>query len=181
LVTKWETLAINQIADLKIFTANVVERLNPLTKQCGVFTVLDSPNWVNIIPVTEDGNIVFVKQYRHGTDSITIEIPGGLSEKYETATEAAKRECIEETGYIGEGEPILIGESYPNPAYQNNKCSTFVWFGCKKVNGQTLDKHEIIDIIEFSKNDVKQMILNNQINHSVILTALFYFQLKYTL
>jgi len=181
LVTKWETFTKKQVADLRIFNSTVVERLNPLTHQRSLFTVLESPNWVNIIPITDDGNVVFVRQYRHGTDSITLEIPGGLVETNEPAIEAAKRECIEETGYIGEGEPILLGTSYPNPAFLNNICSTFVWFGCKKLNGQNLDKHEIIEILEIPKNNIRRMILENEINHSVILTALFYYQLQYEL
>jgi 8-oxo-dGTP pyrophosphatase MutT (NUDIX family) len=115
--------------------------------QRGFFTVLDSPDWVNIIPITDDGSIVFVKQYRHGSDSVSLELPGGLKEKNESALDAAKRECTEETGFIGTDDPIQIGVSLPNPAFLTNQCTSFVWMDCKKLNGQNLDSHEVIDVV----------------------------------
>lgn len=181
MISKWETLSETQVADLKIFRAKSVERLNPVSMQRGFFTVLDSPDWVNIIPITDDGSIVFVKQYRHGSDSVSLELPGGLKEKNESALEAAKRECTEETGYISAGEPIQIGVSLPNPAFLTNKCTSFVWLDCKKLYGQQLDSHEVIDVVTVPISEIRNLILSGELNHSVILTALFYYSLKYGL
>jgi 8-oxo-dGTP pyrophosphatase MutT (NUDIX family) len=181
LVARWKTTEDRFIADLKIFKATYKSRVNPLSNVTGDFTVLESPDWVNIIALTDDNKIVMVEQYRQGTDSITIEIPGGLIEVNENPLKAARRECLEETGYEGDGEPELIGVSQPNPAFQNNNCYTYVWKNCHKVLNQNLDKHEIINIHLIPLNEIRELILNGNINHSVILTALFYYFLKFGL
>ncbi len=179
MITKWETVKSKKIANYRIFDAVLKERINPLTNEKAEFTVLESNDWVNIIPITIDNKIIIIEQYRHGTDSITLEIPGGLIENGENPIDAAKRECTEETGYISTEEPILTGVSRPNPAYQNNTCYSFVWKNCKLENIQNLDKHEIINIHKFTFDEAKEMIKNGKINHSVILTAFYFFHLKF--
>ena len=111
---------------------------------------------------------------------MTLEIPGGLIEANENPQNAARRECLEETGYEGEGEPELIGESLPNPAFQNNKCYTYLWKNCRKISDQNLDKHEIININLIPIHEIKELVLNGKINHSVILdcTILLFFKIR---
>ncbi|MBX3044195.1 MAG: NUDIX hydrolase [Candidatus Kapabacteria bacterium] len=179
LVEIWQTLEDRFVSDLKIFRVRMKRRLNPLTKTDSEFVVLDSPNWVNIIPITTEGKIVMVEQYRHGTDNITLELPGGMAETSEDFSDAAMRECIEETGYLGIGKAEKIGEVLPNPAFLNNKCTTFVWKDCKREFQQNLDHNEIINIKEFSIGEVKSMIQSGKINHAIILNAFFFFFLKY--
>ena len=98
MIKKWNTIGSRKAADLKIFNANWIERKHPDWDKSSNFVVLDSPNWVNIIPITKEGNVVFIEQYRHGTDEITLEVPGGLIESGENPGVAAERECQEETG-----------------------------------------------------------------------------------
>lgn len=182
LISKWKTINEEKAADLIIFDAVFKERLNPQTGQKGKFIVLDSPNWVNIVPVTKEGKIVMVQQYRQGTDEITLELPGGLIERDEQPFNAAMRECIEETGYEGRGEAIQIGMNRPNPAYQTNKCYTFLWQDCELKFDQKLDTHEDINILEYTEDQIKELIKHGKIDHCVILTALFfYFMHKNTL
>jgi ADP-ribose pyrophosphatase len=63
------------------------------------FYVQEYPEWVNALGLTTDGKVVMVKQYRHGLEEISIELPGGVAEDGETMEEAVKREFKEETGY----------------------------------------------------------------------------------
>ncbi|HRP01036.1 MAG TPA: NUDIX hydrolase [Candidatus Kapabacteria bacterium] len=179
MITKWETVENKKVADLFIFDAYIKKRKNPVTNEYGSFTVLQSNNWVNIIPITKDKEIILIEQYRHGTDSITLEIPGGLIENGEAPLSAAKRECTEETGYSSKSDIIQTGVSYPNPAYQSNQCFSFVWFDCEYSIEQKLDRHEIINIHKHTFSEVKSMIENGTINHSVILTAFYYFSIKF--
>lgn len=179
MISKWETTESKKVADLFIFDAYIKKRKNPNSGEVGNFTVLESPNWVNIIPITKDNEIILIEQYRHGTDSVTIEIPGGLIEVGEDSMIAGARECTEETGYKSSESPILTGVSYPNPAYQSNKCFSYVWFNCELELVQNLDKHEIIKIHKRTLEEVKNMILDGTINHSVILTAFYFFSLKF--
>ncbi|MGE5479043.1 MAG: NUDIX hydrolase [Chloroflexota bacterium] len=181
MVGKWRTLSSEKIADLKIFDAYEKVRENPATGAQGKFVALDSADWVNIVPVTSAGNIVMVEQYRHGTDSIVLELPGGLANRGEEPSIAAARECAEETGYGSAEAPVYTGYCLPNPAFLNNKCTSFAWFDCKPLAGQTLDEHEIIDIHEFTPGQIKSMIEKGEINHGVILTAFFFFFNKFKL
>lgn len=178
MISKWKTVEDKFIQNLKIFDVRYKKRINPKSGLASDFVVLDSPNWVNIIPITNAGKIVMVEQYRHGTDSITYELPGGMVEKGEDYANAACRECTEETGYVGTGEAIKIGEVLPNPAFMNNICTSFVWRNCSKMQEQHLDANELINIKEFSIEEVRQKIKSGEINHSIILNAFFFYFLK---
>jgi ADP-ribose pyrophosphatase len=180
MIKKWITRSEQLAQNLKIFDAKWVERQHPDWKKTSNFVVLDSPLWVNIIPITKDGNVVFVEQYRHGVDDITLEIPGGLIEKGEDPRIAGQRECREETGFISDQDAILLGESLPNPAFMNNICYSYVWFDCERKLEQDLDGNEDINIIEYPLNEIRHLILEGKVDHSLVLTAFFYYSLKYS-
>lgn len=181
MIAKWETIKEVGTEDLKIFSVKKVTRRHPEWNREGDFVVLDSPQWINIIPITPDNNVVMIEQYRHGIDEITLEIPGGLVDKNELPRIAAQRECEEETGYIGTEDATLIGQNQPNPAFLNNKCYSYVWFNCEKKSEQNLDQNEDIRVIEIPLDDIPELILKGTIKHSLVLTAFFFYDLKYGL
>ncbi|MFA5511358.1 MAG: NUDIX hydrolase [Candidatus Kapaibacterium sp.] len=152
-------------------------RVNPESGVASNFVMLDSPDWVNIVPLTEDNKIVMVEQYRHGSDEITLELPGGMVEHGEEYLHAAMRECMEETGYEGTGLAVEIGRVKPNPAFLNNHCTTFLWKNCKLTREQKLDSNELIKIKTFAFDEIKDMIKSGKINHAIILNAFFFFSL----
>ena len=81
MIEHWHTSRITKIGDYKIFSLFEIERNHPvLTEKRGDFYTLETSSWVNIIPITRDGNVILVQQYRHGVDSVTLEVPGGLVE-----------------------------------------------------------------------------------------------------
>ncbi len=180
-IKKWDTLETRFIDNYRIFNLLKVRRRHPEWGKEGEFVVIDSPRWVNIIPITVDREVVLVEQYRHGIDEVTLEIPGGLVEDIENPLDAAERECTEETGYAGKESAILLGENIPNPAFLNNMCWSFVWFDCTKVSAQHLDGNEDINIVKVPLDDITKMILNKKIQHSLVLTAFFYYSLRYGL
>lgn len=179
MIRKWLTKSEKNIGNFRIFDLNSVERSNFDNTKSGEFFYLNSPEWVNIIPVTKDNKIVFVEQYRHGSDSITLELPAGLVERNESPIAAAKRECTEETGYTGDGNPELLGIILPNPAFMNNRCHSYVWLNCSKKYEQTLDSNEEIEIHLLDFDEAKRKMLKGEINHSLVLDAFFYYSLKY--
>lgn len=179
MIEKWNTIHKEELENLKIFKLQKIRRQNPKWIKQSDFYVLESPTWVNIIPLTRDNKIILVEQYRHGIDDITLEIPGGLVEINEEPIIAAKRECTEETGYSSIEEPELIGINLPNPAFLDNKCYSYLWKNCSKTNIQELDSNEDIEIHELKINEIKSMINNKKIMHSLTLTAFFYYSLKY--
>lgn len=97
--------------------------------QLSVYT-LQCSHWVNVVPVTADGHIVLIEQHRFGTDSITLETPGGAVDVGEKdLTLAALRELEEETGLTSQRILALPGFA-PNPAIQRNRITYFVAFDC---------------------------------------------------
>lgn len=178
MIKKWETVEDRFVLDLKIFQARIKRRTNPVSFKDSDFVMLDSPNWVNIIPITKEGKIVMVEQYRHGNDSISVELPGGMVEMDENFADAAMRECIEETGFEGDDKIEQIGQVFPNPAFMNNKCTTFLWKNCELKYKQNLDSDELINIRQFTIDEIRSMIETGKINHAIILNALFFYFMK---
>ena len=180
-IQKWITLDKRKIDNFKIFDLSWIKRKHPDSGKEGEFVVLDSAQWVNIIPVTKDNKVVLIEQYRQGTDELTLEVPGGLVEPGENPQDAGERECIEETGYEGNGKSLLLGENTPNPAFLNNKCYSYVWFGCELKYEQKLDRHEDIKVIEVPLSEIRNYILDGKIRHSLVLTAFFFYSMKFGL
>ncbi len=180
MIEKWETLETKKVDNFKIFDLMWITRQNKNLNKKSNFVVLDSPQWVNIIPITKDNNVILIEQYRQGIDDLTIEIPGGLIEQGESPQQAGMRECKEETGYTSDLEAILLGIHSPNPAFLNNKCYSYVWFNCEKTDIQNLDSNEDIRVFEIPINEVNDWILSGKINHSLVLSAFFFYFLKYS-
>ncbi|MBQ1169151.1 MAG: NUDIX hydrolase [Bacteroidales bacterium] len=135
------------------------------------YYVLEYPDWVNIIAVTEDGDIILERQYRHGLGNTCYELPCGVIEEGETPLEAAKRELLEETGYAG-GEWSHLMDLAPNPATSNNLAHSFLAVGVKKVAGQNLDPTEDITVYKKSPDFVRTLLENNQILQALMVAPL---------
>jgi 8-oxo-dGTP pyrophosphatase MutT (NUDIX family) len=135
------------------------------------FFVLNTPDWINIIPITEDGRFIMVKQHRLGTDEITIETPAGVVERDEPPEKAAVRELEEETGYTP-GAVIPLKKLSANPSILSNYIHFFLATGCRKIKTQKLDLAEDIDVQLYTRDEVISLIRGGGINHSVIIAAL---------
>ena len=136
------------------------------------YYVLEYPDWVNIIAVTKDGQIVMERQYRHGLGNTCYELPCGVIEAGETPLEAAKRELQEETGYAG-GEWKEWMTLSPNPATSTNLAHSFLAVGVEKVSGQHLDATEDIDVYLLSQDEVRELLADNQILQALMAAPLW--------
>ena len=135
------------------------------------FTVFELGDWVNIIPLTEDGQVITIRQYRHGIRRDTIEIPGGLiSDEDSDPMEAAVREMEEETGYHST-DVIHIGTVEPNPALQTNRCFTFLARNVHQRSPQMLDPTESIKVDLTKREDIYRMIRETKITHGLVVAA----------
>ena len=156
-------------------------RVDTCKLQTGVikddYYVLEYPNWANAIALTRENKIILVRQYRHAADIISLEVPGGVMDGDESPEAAVRRELLEETGYSFDTAE-LIATLYPNPATSNNTTFTYLLTGGVKTHEQHLDEHEILNVEEYSIEEVKQLLKDNKIDQALHAAALFYGLLK---
>lgn len=156
---------------MNVLTSHVVCKRNGKGRD---FYRLAFTPWVNIVAVTANQEIIFIRQYRFGSGEIEREIPGGAVEKDEDPLEAGLRELLEETGYAGENGRI-IGKVCPNPAIQDNFCYTVLVENVKKIANPRLDEMEDIDVYTVRQEDLAKMMQDGTIQHGLVLNALMFY------
>lgn len=163
--------------EFEIFSLKKSVRKNPRTGASVEFFRMDGLNWVNVIPLTENNEVVLVRQYRHGAEQFSLEIPGGCIDAGEDSAIAALRELREETGYEGKN-PELLGVVHPNPAMMSMTCSYYLVRGVAKTAETELDEGEDIDVLVKPLEEVLGLIAEGEITHSLVVGAFGLFSLK---
>ena len=168
----WTIITSTRDRSYRVFELRTDRARSPRTGEEHDFFVLESSPWVNVIPLTEGGDVVMIEQYRHGIRDITLEIPGGLVEPGDTPEEAARRELREETGYGG-GELVELGFVHPNPAIQNNRCHTFLAKNVLPLGIQEMDDKEDIEVVLVPLGQIRALIRDGRISHSLVIVAFY--------
>lgn len=178
MVEDWEKLGSRALADYRVLRVRQDTVRSPRTNAVHDFFVLEMDPWINIIAITPQRKVVMIHQYRHGTEEVSLEIPGGLVEGDDASmAEAAHRELIEETGYDAE-EMVFLGKVKPNPALQDNQCHSFLALGAHPIGAQNLDAGEDILVEEIPLEEIPGLIAAGRINHGLVVAA-FYFLEQY--
>jgi 8-oxo-dGTP pyrophosphatase MutT (NUDIX family) len=139
------------------------------------FYILESNAWINVVPVTPEGGIVLVRQYRHGIEESTLEVPGGLVDsKDRDPAAAAERELLEETGHAGR-PPELLGVVSSNPAILANRTHCFLVRDAAPVRPASPDPHEDVTFEVQPLARVREMVRGGEIHHSLSVCALALF------
>lgn len=176
MVEDWEKLDSETVADYRIFKARKDVRRSPRTGQTHHFFVLESPDWVNVIPLTEDEKVVMIHQFRHGREKVTLEIPGGIVDgDGESPAETARRELLEETGYEID-HLVHIGTVDPNPAFLNNRCYTYLALGAHRTQTPQFDGAEDIAVEEIPLADIPHLIRTGRIAHALVVAAFYHYE-----
>lgn len=166
-------LSSKYLSEHQYFTARVDSYELASGKVVDPYYVVEMPSSVVVMGVTEDENVVLVKQYRHPVDQILIELPGGFMDKDEQPQQTAEREMMEETGYCFENF-YYLGITAANPGVLNNFCHLFLATGGKKTGLQKLDPNEEIEILTKPLTEVKLMLHHNEFVQSLHSLCLFY-------
>ena len=178
LLKPWTIISSHVDKSYRVFNLRRDRARSPRTSETHDFYVLESPSWVNIIPLTPTKEVVLIRQYRFGIRDMTLEIPGGLMEPSDSPEEAARRELREETGYREE-TLIPLGSVHPNPAIQNNLCYTFLAANAFPVGQLVQDEREDIEVVLQPLSEIPRLIREGAISHALVIAAFYRFYMEY--
>ncbi|HKK44417.1 MAG TPA: NUDIX hydrolase [Balneolaceae bacterium] len=145
----------------------------------GDFYVLKAPEWVNVIPITANKQVICVEQYRYGIEQPTLEIPGGMVDPGEKPLEAIQRELAEETGFISDSW-LSLGKVSANPAIMTNFTHLYLAEKCryKESNNYSMDIHERINVHTIPIDDFLGFVDKGIIDHSIVVAAVARYLLR---
>jgi 8-oxo-dGTP pyrophosphatase MutT (NUDIX family) len=174
----WPRISSRLDRSFRIFNLRMDRSVSPRTGKEHDFIVLESAPWANVIALTEREEVILIRQYRHGTGEVTLEIPGGLVENGDEPPAAAKRELGEETGYRAD-RWVDLGFVHPNPAIQDNRCHTFLALGATPAGAQSLDDKEDIAVVLERLAEIPRLIREGAITHSLVICAFWRYFMEY--
>lgn len=170
---KWDVLESDYIYKTPFGNLRADKCLLPNGKIIEKYYINEHREWVNVVAITADKQMVFVRQYRHGCKDFVLEVPAGIIETIEDAETAALRELREETGYVSDKKPALLGEFFANPALATNKVRIFLIEEVRREFEQHTDDTEEIEVETYPFDEVGSLIQKGFINQLFTVCAYF--------
>ena len=167
----WERTASREIAEYEMFRLREDRSRSPKDGEEHAFHIAASPGGVAVVAVTDDGRLVMVEQFRHGTRRLSLEIPCGMVEEGEEPADAARRELREETGFEGE-EPRVLGRFELNPSWQQAPLHAVLVAGARRAGEKDEDEGEDIRVRLVAVDEVRRLVLAGEVESAPTLVAL---------
>jgi len=170
-IEKWDRATTEPLADYGVFKVVRYGMRDPAGAPRRPVHCFECPDWCNVIARTPNGEIVMIWQYRFGTDSMTLEVPGGVIDPAEEPIAAARRELREESGYEADRFELLSVVE-PNPALQGNRCYTFLAHGARLAGETAFDDLEECETVLVPERALGEVIDSGRITHALVVSAL---------
>ena len=172
--SRWKKLREEPYATTRIFEVVKAYFQHPRRAREQDFFVINPPDWVNVVALTPDRQLVLVRQFRYGINEFSLEIPGGIIEAGEDPVTAGVRELQEESGFVGRNARLL-GSVHPNPAMQSNRCHLVLVEGAQRTAELAWDPDEEMEVVTKPVDEVYALAASGGITHSLVLNGLLLF------
>lgn len=172
----WRVLSEDHLQHCKVFDVHRATMESPTTGGAHPFYRIESPAWVNVVSLTAEDELVMVRQFRHGSRQVTLEIPGGLVDPGESPEAAAARELLEETGYRA-GRLEALGSVNPNPALFGNRVHMQLALDCEPAGPIQNSGTEETVVALLPLAELHDTLRAGRIDHALVVAALYAFEL----
>jgi 8-oxo-dGTP pyrophosphatase MutT (NUDIX family) len=165
-IKPWTRKSIETVGSFRVFDVQRSEVIAPDGRPVPhpIYTFA-CPTWCNVLAITEADEAVLIWQYRHGTDAMSLEMPGGVAEPNEAPVETARRELREESGYDATSfEPLAT--VHPNPSLQGNVLHTFLARGARLAGATHFDAAEECEVALVPVSELARLVDEGRITHS---------------
>ena len=168
---EWPVVTEKALNDYRVFRTRSEIARSPRTGEEHEFFIIEGGDWVNVIPITPNDEVILIEQYRHGSKRIELEIPGGIVDARDASpVAAAERELLEETGYRG-SRSTLMATIRPNPAIQENNLHIVLIEGAVPAADVQFDPAEDIHVVPMPLREIAHLIAHGKIAHSLVIAA----------
>ena len=171
---RWRRVSSRTVAECPVFTVKENHYVRNGDDKPVPFYSVDVPDWVNVIAITPDDEVVLIEQYRQGIEEMALELPSGIVDDGEEPEAAAKRELLEETGFEAD-EWVLLATSQPNPAFHNNRIHHYLAKGARKVKEPELDENESVATTLKSLAETRRLLDEGTIAQSMVIAAFYFY------
>jgi len=131
------------------------------------------PGAVVILAFLDNGSLLFERQFRYPLRRVFLELPAGKIDPGEAILDTARRELLEETGYVASSWEYL-GVMHPCIGYSDERIEIFEARGLKLTGEKQLDHNEFLDVIELAPAAAKEAVWKGEITDAKSITALFW-------
>jgi 8-oxo-dGTP pyrophosphatase MutT (NUDIX family) len=158
----WERLRSERLLETPYFVLRSDRLRLPDGAIKDPYYVIERPDAAIVFPLTGEGEVVLVRQFRPPLERMELGLPAGLVEEGEKPEAAARRELLEETGYSG-GEWELLGSLASSPSLKDNWAYLFLARGVEETAPQDPDEHELVEVVRVSEGDLFGLIRGGEI------------------
>lgn len=167
---RWRAHSSAQVADYEAFRVRQDRVTHPVHGGELCYHSVDVPPGVLVVPVTADGRVVMIEQYRHAVRRVCLEFPAGMLEGEEAPETAGPRELEEETGYRP-GRVERLATLDPDPSVQSNSTCVLLALDCQDVGGRDEDDGEEVVVHSIEADEVTRLVERGALRHGLSVAA----------